>query len=338
MLVTSGHVAEFAALLERGDRREIIRRAVTHLQDGMTLGDFVLGVLAPSQVRVCERAARENRLTPAFQQVATDIADTVLGVAAGNAPRGDEQGRLVVCVTEREHQNLPSRILCELLRSYGYQVAFLGRPTNTVGVTKVLQELGADALLISCSLPMNLPCVPQLAAAAHTVDVPVIAGGHGFGPDELRGHRLGADVWAGRLEDVRDAVGAFGAGRGALRAPSAEQAQHQELSAIRRMLTEELADRLEYQCGHMLPRGPRSRAALRSDLHNLLVFLEASVLCDERILQDYAGWMAGRAQEQHVHPRLVPAMIGALEDRLVFDLPAVGAPLQAARQQAALAA
>lgn len=338
MRVTPDHVAAFAALLDRGERREVIRTAVGHLQDGMSLGDLVLGVLAPAQVQVCERAARENRLTPAFQQVATDIADTALAVAAGNTPRGPEQGRLVVCITEREHQNLPSRVLCELLRAYGYQVTFLGRPTNTVGVTKVLQELDADALLVSCSLPMNLACVPQLSAAAHTIGVPVIVGGHGFGPDARRGHRLGADTWAARLEDVRDAITGFAAEPPVLRASSADHAQHQELFAIRKMLTEELADRIEYQSGHMLPRGPRSRLALRTDLHNLLVFLEAAVLCDERILEDYAGWLATRALEDHAHPRLVPAMLAAIEDRLLFDLPGVAAPLQAARTQASLAA
>lgn len=338
MHVTPEHITAYAAVLESGDRRAVIRAAVEHLERGMSLGDFVLGVLAPAQVRVCERAARENRLTPAFQQVAIDVADTVLGVAAARTPAGTERGRIVVCVTEREHQNLPARVLCELLRADGYHVTFLGRPTTTPGVSKVLQELGADALLLSCSLPMNLPCVPQLAAAAHRVEVPVIAGGHGFGPDPVRAERLGADRWAGRLDDVGAAICDFGRQAPDLRLSTAEHAQQQELTAIRRQLTEELADRIEFQNGHMLPRGPRSRRALRADLHNVLLFLEAAVLCDERILADYAGWLTTRALEQHAHPRLVPTLISTVEDRLVFDLPAVAAPLQAARAQAAIAA
>ncbi|MTD43962.1 hypothetical protein GKE82_06505 [Conexibacter sp. W3-3-2] len=338
MRVVDEEVEAFAALLGAGDRRGAIQRAVELVQDGGSLGDFVFGMLAPAHVLVCERAARQRRLTPAFQQMATDIADTVLGVAAGNARPEAERSRLVVCVTEREHQNLPARILCELLRAEGHRVAFLGRPSHTAGVTKVLEQLEADALLVSCSLPMNLPCVPQLASAAHAIGVPVIAGGNGFGVDETRGLRLGADAWAPRIADVALAVERFRAERPALQAVEAEIAQQQELTAIRRALTEELADRVEYQCGHMLPRGPRSRSALRSDLHNLLVFLESAVLCDARILADYADWLVGRAAEQHTHPRLVPAMLGALEDRLIFDLPAVGEPLQAARAQTAMAA
>lgn len=44
-----------------------------------------------------------------------------------------------------------------------------------------------------------------------------------------------------------------------------------------------------------------------------------------------AGWMAERARQQGVHERLVPTILGALEDRLLCDLPGVAGPIAAAR-------
>ncbi len=328
----------FVELLERQDRREAIRTAVRLVQDGMSVADFILGILGPALARLSQRMWERGQWTPAYQQTATEIADTLLAVAAANAPKGTADGRLVVCVAERDSQNLPARMLCELLRAQGFKVTFLGTPTMTSGVVRMLQQMEADALLVSCAIPINLPSTVSLLAAAHEVDVPVLAAGRGFGPDDVRATRLGADLWTPALDAVQAAVDRFRGGHWSLRACTAELAQSQEIAAIRPQLTEELAESFEYRSGHLLPRGPRSQRALRTDMGQLLRWLEAAVLCDERILPEFVEGLTVRAQHRQQDVRVIPTMLRSIEDRLGFDIPAVVAPLSAAQGVARLAA
>ena len=330
------HREEFVALLERQDRRAAIRHAIGLIDAGMTLGDFVLGVLAPAQVEVGLRW-QNGRWSPAQEHAATDIADTVLAVAAARVEPADARGSLVLCLVEREHHNLPARMIAELLRAEGMQVTFLGAPTGMVGVSRFLETSGADALVLSCSLAMNVPGAVPLVLTAHGAGVPVIAGGRGFGSDGTRATRLGCDGWAATVPDVRTTIEAWSAESPSLRATTAEVAQQKELAAIRQVLTDELAERITYRYPGIIPRGPRSERRLRGDLRTLLRFLEAALLCDERILAEYADWFAARASAQGYDAGLVPLMFHLIEERLALDLPAAAAPLRAARSAAQVA-
>jgi methanogenic corrinoid protein MtbC1 len=335
---TSDELQHFVELLARQDRREAIRSAVRLMTDGMSVADFILGILGPALARLSQRMWERGQWTVAYQQTATEIADTLLAVAAANARPGSADGRLVVCVAERDSQNLPARMLCELLRAQGFKVTFLGTPTMTSGVVRMLQHMEADALLVSCAVPINLPGTLPLLAAAHEIDVPVLAAGRGFGSDDLRATCLGADAWAPALDAIEAAVDRFRGGHRSLRHCTAEVAQSQEIAAIRPLLTEELAESFEYRSGHLLPRGPRSQRALRTDMEQLLRWLEVAVLCDERILPEYVEGLTHRAQHRQQDVRVIPTMLRSIEDRLAFDVPAVIAPLGAAQTVARLAA
>lgn len=330
---TAGDVVRFISLLERHDKRSAIAEALTLMEGGMSLSDLVLGVLAPAQLEVGRRW-QDGRWTPAQEAVATDIADTVLAVASSQTPTTGDRGRLVVCVAEREHHNLPARMVSELLRASGFFVVFIGTPNVTPSFGSFLQTFAADALILSCSLAMNIPGAVPLMVTAHRAGIPVIAGGHGFGTDEVRATRAGADAWAGTIEGVGTALDRIRAERPPLATPSVDLTQQQELAAIRRQLVAELADRIDYQSGHLLPKGLRSRRRLHDDLRNLLLFLEASVLCDDRILAEYAEWMQQRIMSQQGDPRLMPTILGTLESRLGPDLPAAVEPLRRARGRA----
>lgn len=330
MLPTAGDVVRFIALLERHDKRGAITEALKLMDDGMSLSDLVLGVIAPAQLEVGRRW-QDGAWTPAQEAVTTDIADTVLAVAASRTPQTGELGRLVVCVAEREHHNLPARMVSELLRAAGFFVVFTGTPRAAPGFGSFLQTFEADALVLSCSLAMNVPGAVPLILTAHRAGIPVIAGGRGFGADELRARRAGADGWAGRIDEVAAVLTRIKESGEPLATPSVDLGQQQELAAIRRQLVDELADRIDYQSGHLLSKGMRSRKRLREDLRNLLLFLEASVLCDERILSEYAEWLQQRLLGRREDPRLVPAILSALEVRLGHDLPAVLPPLRRAR-------
>lgn len=336
--MTESVLERFTEVLARGDRRAAMQLAVELMEGGMALGDLVLGVLAPAQAEVGRRWQR-GAITPAQEAVATEIAEVVLAIAAARAASGSGDGRLVMCVAEREHHNLPARMVAEVLRCDGHHVAFVGSPRRGEGVAGVLRSMQADALLVSCSLPMNLPGVLPLVAAAHEAGVHVIAGGRGFGTDALRASALGADAWASSVRDVAAAVERFRGERPALATVRADTAAHAELAAARAPMATELADRVAYRLGHLgVGTDPRAGAGLSDDLRNLLHFLEAAVLCDERILVDYAQWLQERHRLAGADPGLVPAVLRLVEERVALDLPPAAAPLRAARQALLVAA
>ncbi|WP_354699457.1 hypothetical protein DSM112329_05174 [Paraconexibacter sp. AEG42_29] len=321
----------FAQLLERRDRRACIAAAVGLIDDGLSVADFVLGVLAPALARLSDGMWHRGEWTAAYQQSAVEIADTLLAVTAARAQPGTADGRLVVCVAERDSQNLPARMLCELLRAEGFTVAFLGTPTMTAGVARMLGQMPADALVLSCSVPVNLPATVPLIEAAHDAGVPVLAAGRGFGEDDVRATCLGADCLTPRIDAVRSAVERLRQTPAPLAASTAERVQAQEILAIRAPLTEQLAEQVEYRSGHLLARGPRSRNALRDDLDAVLGWLAAAVLCDERILVEHVEGLAARGRHRRQDPRIVTTMLRTVEDRLAFDVPAAAAPLAAAQ-------
>lgn len=329
---------QFARLLERQDRRACIRAAVAMIDGGLSVADFIVGVLGPALADLSHRMWRTGEWTAAYQQAAVEIADTLLAVTAARAEPGTAEGRLVVCVAERDTQNLPARMLCELLRAEGFAVTFLGTPTMTAGVVRMLQQMEADALVLSCAVASNLGATVPLVHAAHEVDVPVLAGGRGFGEDDVRASRLGADHWTPRVALVRDAVEHLHENPQPMAPCAADLAQAQEITGIRTQLADELAERVEYQNGHLLPRGPRSRRALQEDLGGLLEWLAASVLCDERILGEHVTGLVRRARHRQHDPRIITAMLRSIEDRLAFDVPGVAAPLAAAHTAAQLSA
>lgn len=320
---------DLVEVLGRGDRRAALRHAMRLLDGGCTVADLVLGLLAPAQAALDERTDGAGEHTG----LAAEVADTVLTVAASHRTEAPDRGRLVLCVADREHHNLPPRMVAELLRVMGFQVMFLGTPRDPVGIVPLLQRYGADALFVSCSLTMNLPAILPLTAAAHGAGLPVLVGGNAFGDSPARAGRLGADAWVASLEDTGDALARVAGQPPAL--PDADAVlAHGELVAMRDLLVRELSERVAGELSHLLPRALREPRALRRYLQDLLLFVEAAVLCDPRILVDYVHWLVGRNAAEGGHPQGVRAVVSLLEQRMTIDVPPCAEALAAARDAA----
>lgn len=321
---------ELVELLVRGHKRTAVREAVRLVEEGFSLADVVLGVLAPAQVEVGRRW-QDRTGTVEQEQLATEVADTVLTMVAGRITPGEPRGRLVLCVAEREHHNLPTRMVAELLRAEGYEVLFLGNPQSPQGLAGIVGSYGAQAVLVSCSLPMNLPGAIPIADAGHQAGVPVIAGGRAF-DGAGRAARVGADAYALTIPGVPDAVEAA---RAAPLASSVRGTDHEaacsELGAIRELLAAEFADALVRTRLQTLPQDLRELRPLRAEVRIFLRFLEAAVLCDPAIIGAYTSWLSSRAFSGGGQPRWVRSLVSLAEHRLTIDNPLTADPLEAAR-------
>ena len=292
--ITAAHVERFVDALGRRDRKAAARQALGLLEAGATVQELVQGLLARSQAEVGRRW-EVNQWSVADEHAATAITDAVLGVLAWRIEAAEDQGHVVVTCAEGEWHSLPARMAAEVLRVHGWQVTFLGASTPADHLRRFLAEAGAVAVVVSCSVPIFLGGALRSVQAAQSAGVPVLVGGRGFGPDDLRARRLGADGWApdavaaarllGNWRRQPPAVGKRPAGM--------RDAEPLELEAARPELVEAAMSELFLRFPPLAGYSEAQLARTREDLGYILQFLEGSLLTDDpRIfLDEFLPWL-----------------------------------------------
>ncbi len=181
----------FVGYLSAGDHRGAIGYATQLLDQGTSAGELVLRLLVPAQATVGLNWER-GEWSIVMEHAATEITEAVLAVAGARASTAPDRGRLVVICAETERHTLPARMIAELLRFQGFVVVFLGSATRPDSLTGFLSTFKPDALIVSCSVAINLPSVVPMVTAAADAGVPALCGGRAFGADEHRARQLGA--------------------------------------------------------------------------------------------------------------------------------------------------
>jgi diguanylate cyclase (GGDEF)-like protein len=178
-----------------GNRQATVRIALDLLDRRVSREQIVVGLLAAAQREVGERWYR-NELTPADEHLATGVTTAALDSLMAEASQPPSDSLTVVTCAEGDFHALAAQMFGETLREHGVGVTVLGASSPADVVAEFLVRSGADALAISCSVPVYFPGALRLVDAAHRAGIPVIAGGRAFGCDSRRAERLGSDAWA----------------------------------------------------------------------------------------------------------------------------------------------
>jgi methanogenic corrinoid protein MtbC1 len=314
--ITAADVERFVECLARRDRKAAARQALGLLETGATIQELVLALLGPAQVEV-GRQWEANQWSVADEHAATAISDAVLGALAWRIEAAENQGHVIVTCAEGEWHSLPARMAAEVLRVHGWQVTFLGASTPADHLRRLLAEVGAVGVVISCSVPIFLGGALRSVQAAQAEGIPVLVGGRAFGPDELRAHRLGADGWA---PDAAAAAHLLGAWR---RQPPAvgkwlagiRDAEPLELEAARPELVEAAMSALFLRFPPLAAYSEAQLARTREDLGYILQFLEAAQLTDDpRIfLEEFLPWLTRVLTSRGLPAGVVTVGLEALE-------------------------
>jgi methanogenic corrinoid protein MtbC1 len=132
--------------------------------------------------------------------VATAATEAIARQVRQQPPR---RGRVIVACAEREWHALPAMMIDCALRSAGWDTTLLGASTPALRLNQYLQDVGPDALAVSCSMLGSLPTTRRFIEASTAAGIPILVGGPAFGSDDVRAKSLGATAWAA------DAVGAI---------------------------------------------------------------------------------------------------------------------------------
>lgn len=181
----------------------VIDRMLAAGEDPVTV---LTDVIAASQREVGARWQR-GEWTVAQEHAATALAVGATKVVAAHVRRGPPTrgGALIACA-EKEWHALPAMIIDCALRADGWDTTLLGASTSPMRLNRHLQELGPEAVAVSCSVLGSLPTSRRFIEASTAAGVPILVGGPAFGPDDARARALGATAWA---RDAHDAIRAM---------------------------------------------------------------------------------------------------------------------------------
>jgi MerR family transcriptional regulator, light-induced transcriptional regulator len=198
-------IGEAAALLGAGD---LVARNVEELRNGIVeatigndleaLGQFVdqalalstldesfLQVLAPALVEVGERWA-SGAVSVAQEHLASSTVRAALQTLLSDQ-RADVRGTAVLACGPGERHEIGLLMLAVMLRSDGWQVAYLGADTPCAAAVALADELNASALCFSAASKERAHALDQaLTAAGPRKSLTVVVGGRGTKNTDVR--------------------------------------------------------------------------------------------------------------------------------------------------------
>lgn len=296
-----GLLDDYAQLALAGRAGPAIALALRMLDEGQPAGDIIGRVLAPAQRAVGDSWHRDE-IGVGEEHVATGVTHAVLHALGDATPEPTDSARVVVACAEGDWHGIAAHMLAEQLRAKGLTVAFLGASTPAGHLGGFLDRYGADALAVSCNLPIFSSGLARLADAAHGVGVPVLAGGRGLGSRADRALRLGADGWA---PDADTAAVTLAGWRDRRPAPRPLPTFLDPEGAALERRAGELADRAMARLQAVFPRmasyRPDQLDRTREDLTSIVQFTAAAQLVDDPgVLTDFLDWLAVLLRVRHV--------------------------------------
>ena len=146
--------------------------AVASLEDALTY------VLTPALVEIGDQWAA-GRLTVAQEHLASSAVRSALQKLLADA-RASVRGVAVLACAPNERHEIGLMMLAVLLRSDGWQVAFLGADTPLDDAVQLATEIGARALCFSAATPESAQSIREGIDARHIpASMEVMIGGRG---------------------------------------------------------------------------------------------------------------------------------------------------------------
>lgn len=282
---------DFLALIASGRRRPAISQALRLLDDGNSVEDLIVGLLAPAQREVGLRW-QTRRWNTAQEHAATAVVEAILGAIAVRTPVPTAaRGAIVVACVGDDDRSLAARIGAELLRCQGWDVTFLGGGVPSHDLAAFVASTHVDAVVLICTLPLHLPGARRAIFAVEDLGIPVVGAGHGFGDTPRRASQLGASGWIGPASNSTAVLAGLSAAATGTRHEREEEAVQLELQADE--LLTRIVHEMSQRMSAMSSSTPRQRAWTRATLSDLLVYLGVALdLGEPQIFDEFVAWLS----------------------------------------------
>lgn len=332
MMDVEPFLAQYLAVVQRGERREAIDVAVALLQQGFSAERVITDLLARAQTEI-GLGWQQGRWSVAMEHNASAITESALqavvhhAMSAPGAVREGSRGRIVIVCSESEWHVLPGRMATEVLRLRGSDVSFIGPSVPAEELSGFLGDDPPRAVAVTCSMPMSLVGAWSSISALRLIGTSIVCGGPGFGPDGRWGLALGGDHWAPDFASGADLLlSLVDEPAPAPREPAAATGRIAEV----RVLSREHETLVEEATQTALASWPAIRTsdaamrATREDLAATLRVIAAATLVDDPALViDYVHWfeavLTGHALPLAFVPSAFDLILGVLPAELAHS-------------------
>ena len=193
------------------------------LASGAAPAEVLTAVLSPALRSIGQRWA-DGELSIADEHRASAVAQRLIARMGPHFTRpGRRRGIVVLGSVSGDRHSLPTAILSDLLRGAGLEVIDLGADCPAESFIDAATGAGATSAIGVCvTAPEALPQVPAVVEGIRDAGLgcPIVVGG-GAVPDRALAESLGADLWAGHVDEVIGLFVSIATGHGSPDAPEA---------------------------------------------------------------------------------------------------------------------
>lgn len=192
--------ATYLELLLQGDRTGAVALVRRSVSDGMDPSEVLLGILEPVQLEVGRRWAQghisviqEHFCTSVTQSVMHDLRPAIID-------RERSSGRLMAVHAPGSLHHVGLRMVTDVMEGRGWSTTYIGDDITVETLIELLTLHRPDVLLISASMPSQIPHMRALMEAIRRCprarNVKVVVGGRPFLVAPNLAAAIGADAWA----------------------------------------------------------------------------------------------------------------------------------------------
>jgi methanogenic corrinoid protein MtbC1 len=303
--------------LAEGDTAAVTRLVQDMLAAGAEPVSLLVDVIAAAQREVGRRWQR-GEWTVAQEHAATAVAIAATKLVADHVRQYPlTRGKVLVACAEREWHALPAMIIDCAFRAAGWDTTLLGASTSPLRLNQHLQDIGPDAVAVSCSVLGSLPTCRRFIEASTAVGVPILVGGPAFGPDDVRARALGATAWA---PDAHTAITVLqtlpAVVEPAAPLPDQAAAEQAALSEDHRRLVALMREQWSLASSVTTSEADRLQSVMEiadDALHQLLHAVSAVLLTgDHRPIAETAAWVADLIRSRGGDEMMLTELTGVL--------------------------
>ncbi|MEU4620137.1 cobalamin B12-binding domain-containing protein [Actinoplanes sp. NPDC023801] len=256
----------------------------------------------------------------AQEHVAAYITDRLVTTVSGaGTPPARHHGSIVVACPTGEWHALPARLVAEVLQLHGWRIEFLGANVPPSELSHYLGLRKPDALLLSVTLPGNLPQAHRCLQAARKAGVPSLIGGRGIGANGRYASQMAADAWAADALSAATVLSQWPPRPST--APRTtnltEDGEYAVLDQGRWQLIDSILDSFRLELTLLRRHWATRMDETIAELNYLLDFLAAAVYLDDHtIFTDFIDWLRQLRTAHHWPPEPVHVALATLSERL----------------------
>jgi len=184
------------------------------MASGAEPAEVLTEMLSPSLRSIGQRWA-DGELVIADEHRASTVAQRLIARMGPRFHRpGRRKGTVVLGSVAGDRHSLPTAILSDLLRGAGLEVTDLGADCPAESFVDAVDWAGSPSAVGVCvTAPEAVASVPEVLTAMRSggITCPVVLGGGAIG-DRATALGLGADLWAGPVDEVIELFVALAAG------------------------------------------------------------------------------------------------------------------------------